>query len=367
MKGEFISPQDLRWKRFLANCRHDFYHLPEYVTLCAVAEGAMPVAFYAGDEHAAFLAPLLIRPLPSVLGAPEGWCDARTPYGYPTPLLNPPQVSLDGYLEAFCLAARQRGIVTTFFRLHPLLPLDHVILGKFGRLTNRGQTVLIDLAHSVEESSVRANHRRNIRKLHSMGFTVNLDEWGLFKDFVAIYLATMQRVGASVGYLFSEEYFKDLRAALGERLHLCCVISPGGDVASAGLFVGTDGIVQYHLGGTADEHLTLAPSKLMFDFMRRWSHENKHAVLHLGGGLGGAQDQLFQFKAGFSNDRAIFFTYEIVLDEEKNNLLCGLATAEGIGASGISSNFFPAYRACSSFLTDGLGVTFPPKTTAGDK
>jgi hypothetical protein len=366
MTGEFISPQDVRWKRFLANCRHDFYHLPEYVTLCAVSEGATPVAFYAEDKHAAFLAPLLIRPIPSVLGVPEGgWCDARSPYGYSTPLLNPPQVSLDDYLEAFCLAARRRGIVTTFFRLHPLLPLDHVILGQFGRLTNRGQTVFIDLAHSIEETCFRANHRRNIRKLHSMGFTVNLDEWRLLKDFVAIYLATMRRVGASAEYLFSEEYFENLRAALGERLHLCCVISPGGDVASAGLFVETDGIVQYHLGGSAEEHLTLAPSKLMFDFMRRWSHVNNHAVLHLGGGLGGAQDQLFQFKAGFSQDRANCFTYEMVLDEEKNNFLCGLATAEGTGASGMSSDFFPAYRACRSFLTDGRSETFPQKTMAG--
>ena len=103
----------------------------------------------------------------------------------------------------------------------------------------------------------------------------------------------------------------------------------------------------------------------MFVFMRRWSHENNHAVLHLGGGLGGAQDQLFQFKAGFSQDRANCFTYEMVLDEEKNNFLCGLATAEGTGASGMSSDFFPAYRACRSFLTDGLSETFPQKTTAG--
>jgi Acetyltransferase (GNAT) domain len=343
--AEFISPQDPRWEKFLRTCRHDFYHLPEYVELCAKGEGATPAAFYAEDGHAAFLAPLLIRPIPRNLGAPEGWFDAVSPYGYSTPLATPSEVSLDRFLDAFCHAARQRGLVTAFFRLHPLLLLDHDSLGKFGRLTRLGQTVFIDLAKSVEEIWTRPDHRRNIRKLHSMDFTVKLDEWGLFKDFVEIYLATMRRVGARTGYLFSEEYFEDLRAALGERLHLCCVLSPRGDVAAAGLFVETDGIVQFHLSGTAGEYLTLAPSKLMLDFMRCWSHERKHTVLHLGAGLGGADDNLFQFKAGFSKDRAEIFTYQMILDEEMNDLLSGLAKAGGRGTSSSGSNFFPAYRA----------------------
>jgi hypothetical protein len=93
-----------------------------------------------------------------------------------------------------------------------------------------------------------------------LNFFVSLDEWSLFKDFVEIYLATMRRVGAIQRYLFSEEYFENLRAALGERLHLCSVHSPRGDVAAAGLFVETDGIVQYHLSGTAVEYLAFAPS-----------------------------------------------------------------------------------------------------------
>lgn len=346
MTGEFLTPQDPRWAKYLQTCCHDFYHLPEYVTLCAKYEDAIPVAFYAEHAEATFLAPLLIRPTPIVEGALEGWCDATVPYGYPTPLVNPPQASLEDFLQSFRLAASQRSLVTAFFRLHPLLALNHDSLKKFGRVVTHGQTVFIDLSKSAEEIRGEAsqNHKRNIRRLLNLGFTVSLDDWELFKDFIAIYSATMRRVGAIQNYLFSEEYFNDLRAALKERVHLCCVLSPKGDVASAGLFIETKGIVQYHLGGTADEYLSLAPSKLMFDFMPRWAHERKHIVFHLGGGVGGVQDPLFQFKAGFSKDRADFFTFRMILDEEKYHLLNQRAQVRCQDQDPTRAHFFPQYR-----------------------
>ena len=53
MTVEFLTPQDSRWTKFLRTCRHDFYHLPEYVELCAKCEGATPATFYAEDGHGA--------------------------------------------------------------------------------------------------------------------------------------------------------------------------------------------------------------------------------------------------------------------------------------------------------------------------
>ena len=345
--AEFISPQDPRWKKFLRTCQYDFYQLPEYVEVCARQEGASAVAFYAEDGDTAFLAPLLIRPIPRSLGAPEGWSDAVSPYGYSTPLVTPSEVSLDRFLDAFCHAARQRGLVTAFLRLHPLLGLNHKDLSKFGQLVKHGQTVYMDLSESAEESwkQISPDHRRNIRKLVSLGFTVSLDEWRLFKDFIVIYLATMQRVEASAGYLFSEEYFEALRAALGERLHLCCVLSPRGDVAAAALFVETEGIVQHHLGGTASHYIQYAPTKLMYPFMSSWARERSNNVLHIGGGLGGADDSLFRFKAWFSKARADFFTYRMIFDEQANDTLIRLTKARVEGTSSPCSNFFPVYRA----------------------
>ena len=326
--------------------RHDFYHLPDYVELCAKHEGGTAAAFYAEEGQSTFLVPLLIRSLPPELGAPSNWKDCVSPYGYSTPLITPSQDMLPDFLDAFCRAARQRGIVPAFFRLHPLLTLDHRALRKFGQLNRHGQIVYFDLAQSKEDlwSQVSMNHRRNIKKLVRSGFRIIFDDWTRLPDFISLYHATMRRVEASDAYFFSREYFEDLRAKLGDRLHLACVLTETGEAAAAGLFVSTDGIVQYHLGGTEPAYLSLAPSKLMFDFMWRWAQDGSHRALHLGGGVGGIEDSLFHFKAGFSRARAEVYTYRVIVDHERNRILEQATGFQSLLSGPKQSDFFPGYR-----------------------
>jgi hypothetical protein len=346
MIAEFITSRDPRWTRYLRTAPHDFYHVPEYAELCAKHEKGVAAAFYAEDGGATFLAPVLIRAIPRTLDAPAGWYDCVSPYGYSTPVVTPCQESLERFLEAFCHAARERSIVTAFFRLHPLLPLNLQVLGKFGQLAKHGQTVYVDLSKSADDiwRQTRANHRRDIRKLDRLGFRVALDDWSLFEAFLRLYDMTMRRVGARPDYLFSREYFQELRATLGSHLHLCTVLSKEDEVASAGTYVDWDGIVQFHLAGNETKYLSLAPSKLMQHFMCGWAKETSNSVFHLGGGVGGVEDSLFEFKAGFSKQRADFFTYRIVLDEEKNALLSRAAEAQMKDARDVAPDFFPVYR-----------------------
>jgi hypothetical protein len=348
MIAEFISPQDPRWTRLLMRVPHDFYHLPEYMTFAAEHECGTPTAFYAETGDALFLAPLLIQKIPASLGAPEDWCDATTPYGYPTPIVIPPNSSsfLKRFLEVFREVGTQYGIVTAFFRLHPLLTLPKEALIKYGMLMKHGQTVYIDLLLSLEDlwAQTRHGHRGDIRKLVRSGFHVKMDDWSLFKDFIGVYERTMKRVSANRFYAFSDRYFADLRSTLGDRLHLCVVLSPGGEVASAGLFTVTNGVVQYHLSGTSDEYICQAPSKLMLDFVCRWAKETRNVVFHLGGGVGGHLDSLFEFKAGFSKLRADFYTYRVILDASRYVTLTNLWRDQCGNVNNNSSNFFPAYR-----------------------
>ena len=347
MISEFILPTDPRWTHFLQGCRHDFYHLPDYVALCANQEGARPVAFYAQDGSSAFLAPLLIRPLPASLGAPKEWTDCVSPYGYSTPLVSPSDESLKDFLELFCQAARRLGVVTVLFRLHPLLPLHHDVLGKFGELKRHGQTVYVDLTKPREElwRQTRADHRSDIRKLERLGFTARLDDWSFFEEFMTLYHATMQRLGARQDYLFSREYFAELRATLNGHFHLCCVLSKEGDLASAGTYVDWGGIVQGHLAGNHQQYLRFATSKLMQHHVREWAQEHSYTIFHLGGGVGGARDSLFEFKSGFSKERADFFTYQMILDEHKHETLIHLVRSQaGDSSAAVCSDYFPAYR-----------------------
>jgi Acetyltransferase (GNAT) domain len=347
MIAEFISPQDPRWQRHLMLAKHDFYHLPEYVALNTKHEDGTPVAFYAEIGQAAFLVPLLIRKIPASLGAPDGWYDATTPYGYPAPLLIPPDNSscLEKFLESFREVGARSGIITAFFRLHPLLDLPLEALTKYGTLVQHGQTVYIDLSLSLEEIEAqrRKDHRKDIRKLMREGFQARINDWSLYEEFIAVYQKTMQRLSASDFYMFSESYFADLRSSLGDRLNLCTVLSPEGEVASAILFTAMNGIVETYLSGTSDKYFRQGPSKLEIDTICRWAKENGNSVLHLGGGFGARSDSLFYFKSGFSDSRANFHTYRMILDEEKYAKLLHICDYNLVNSSD-ACDFFPIYR-----------------------
>ncbi len=350
MITDFIDPRDARWKKLLDHTEHDCYHLPEYVELAGAQEGAMPMAFYAEDGEAACLIPLLIRSVPPALNAPANWVDCVSPYGYSGILISSSQNRLHAFLDAFRCAARERGIVTAFLRLHPLFPLDPVVLGKFGTLIRHGQTVCIDMSESIEQiwQGVSPNHRRNISKLLQSGFHGTLDDWSSYSDFIAIYHSTMQRVGAAEAYFFTPRYFEALKDKLGTRLHLVSVMSDSNELAAAGLFIATEGIVQYHLGGTDERYLRAAPTKFMIDFVWRWAKDQAYKTVHLGGGVGGVEDSLFQFKARFSPHRGEFFTYRLVVDEAKHAMLNHAAEAVRGIAAAASLEFFPAYRSLPS-------------------
>ena len=71
-------------------------------------------------------------------------------------------------------------------------------------------------------------------------------------------------------------------------------------------------------------------------------------ILHLGGGLGGADDSLYRFKLGFGTDVHPFYTLRVVHDR---------ATYDELNRSVVSGEheesddaFFPPYRRPSSSI-----------------
>jgi hypothetical protein len=346
MHAELLSAADPRWAAFLAAGRHDFYHLPGYVELCARHEGGEAAAFWAEDGGAAMLAPMVLRPLPAELGQ-GSWRDAVAPYGYPCPLLrgDPPDATVAAFLGAFRDQGAARGIVAAFLRLHPLLPLPEAPFRQFGALVEHGSTVYLDLGLGAEELArqTRANHLADARRLEREGYRVVVDRWEQMDEFIRIYEETMSYRSAVAYYRFGRDYYRELRQCLGERLHLSVVLAPDGSGAAAGLFTQVDGMVQFHLSGTSDAHRRAGPAKLMLIHMRDWARGRGARFLHLGGGVGCREDSLAFFKQGFSKLRSRFQTFRMVLDPDRYQALVrrrGLPE-EDPGAPG---GFFPAYR-----------------------
>lgn len=347
MIAEFIKPDDPRWMQALLRSRYDFYHLPEYVAFAAKHEGGTPVAFYAEEGETAFLIPMLVRDIPAQLEAPGDWRDATSPYGYPGPLIAGDPALLSSFLEVFRELGREYGIVNAFIRLHPLLDIPLAPLVRHGDLVHHGQTVYIDLSRSQDDirSQMRRNHRTHVKKMEQSGFRAVINDWSQYDDFMRIYNETMERVSASQFYRFSREYFMDFREALGDKLHLCTVISPDGDIASVGIFTTVGGISQSHLGGTHNEYISVAPSKFQNLYECFQAKDEGCYAYHLGGGVGGtSEDPLFQFKAGFSKLRAEFYTYRMVLDKKKHSELTRLWKTLCGPLAQSDTHFFPVYR-----------------------
>ena len=211
-----------------------------------------------------------------------------------------------------------------------------------------GETVSIDLTRPTEAiwADTRSDHRNQINRAIRAGHRATMDEeWRHYDAFKRIYRATMDRVGAADFYQFDDAYFDALRATLGSTLHLS-VVEIDGAVAAAGLFVETDGLVEFHLSGTDEAFLKDRPTKLMLHEVRSWAKARGDRVMHLGGGLGGANDSLFEFKAGFSKTRHPFHTLRLVCDPER---YAALVEASGGGGDPADlTGFFPAYRRAGS-------------------
>ena len=337
MRTEFLPPGAPAWDEVLRRAEHDFYHLPEYVAFSAKVDGGEPVALHAQDGDRELLLPALVRPVSG------GLRDAASPYGYPGPLVagGDGGFARDALLAIREALARER-IVSLFVRGHPLLgpPLPPEV----GTVVDQGPTVSIDLQLPVEElwRQTRPSYRQHIARGLRDGHRVVVDAgFERLREFTAIYRSTMERVAASRYYMFPDSYFAGLREVLGDRL-LLCLVEIGGEIAAGGLFVETGGLMQYHLSGTHPDFVRAGPTKLMMHVMRSWARERGVQRLHVGGGVGGAEDSLFAFKAGFSPARHRYRTLRVVADEEAYGRLVrardpALDPADRHG-------FFPLYR-----------------------
>jgi hypothetical protein len=349
MRVDFIEADSELWRSVLADIDHDFYHFPEYVRLAARQEHGTAMAFVAQEGGNKLLLPFVLRPVDRLHGAAA---DVISPYGYPGPVArmsggnDGAEPFVRAAITAFVVGLRERGAVSAFVRLHPILGVSVKTLSGIGCTIQHGETIFIDLSLSTEElwRQTRSGHRYEISRARKDGQSAEIDsEWLEFDSFCEIYLETMGRVGADPMYFFSREYFLGLRRALGNRLHLC-VVRIQGEVACAGLFTEVCGVVQYHLSGTRERFVSSFPTKIMLDFVRSWAKERGNRIFHLGGGVGGHQDSLFNFKSGFSKLRSPFYTWRIIIDETNyGRLKESWASRSGRLPDG-PEGFFPAYR-----------------------
>lgn len=345
-----LECEDPRWREALTRLRHDFYHRPEYVRLDGDWSQAAPRAFLAKSGDKELFIPYLLRRCDHLF--PEvgtDVCDVVSPYGYPGLLLNEtarqsPEFAR-GAMQGLTDTLNDMGVCSAFLRMHPLLSAGISQLFPPGFLSPAGETVAMDLTVTEAElwKGIREGHQWTINKCRKLGFVprmVALREY--INCVMEIYRQTMDRVQARDSYYFGEDYFARL-GEMPEQVH-CCVVELGGEAAAACIFFECDGIVQAHLGGTKSEFLKQSPFHLLLYHAAGWAKSRGNRHLHLGSGVGGSNDRLFQFKRGFSRLLFPFLTLRLITNDETYRRLTNHRAQAG-NALGDPVDFFPAYRA----------------------
>ncbi len=348
METHLLRPGDPAWHETVRDAPHDFYHEPAVVEAAAAEEGGDACAVLVREGDASLLLPLVLRRLDGTVADGVGARDATSPYGYAGPIVagDAPPEFVGLALAAAIAMLRDLAVVSLFVRLHPLieLPLDQ--LAPLGRLVTHGQTVSIDLTkpHETTIAEMRRDHRRDILRCRREPYDVRIVEDDSVDDeFVTIYHETMRGYGASKSYFFSRAYFRGLRKAVPDRLHVCTVRRDG-VLACALLFIETNGVVQNHLSGTDPIAGRAGANKLMIDVIAQYARSRGNGVLHLGGGRGSEDDSLFDFKSGFSSRRHRFRSLRV--EVEPAAFASAVARWEAAaGRSAADLAYFPPYRA----------------------
>jgi len=314
------------WNALLARLGlDDVYLRREYVeSACRLEPGKPGKPTFLQTEDVVF---------PCILREFRGRTDVTTPYGYGGP------VASGGVADAFYAAyedwCTERGVVSTFVRFHPLYENQ-----RYARIHVEplGGTIAWRLQGDDLFERLHPHHRRVIRKAQRAGLEVSVEESPALDEFVDLYKRTMARLEADPFYLFTAEYWQSLRTLP------CLLVSAraDGELLAGVLCFASKPWLHYHLGASSDEGRRLGASNLVLHEAAGWGREQSYELFHLGGGVGGRADSLFEFKRRFDpGGEREFAIGKAVHDDAAYRELAGAQTAALDG-------FFPAYRAHTS-------------------
>jgi hypothetical protein len=322
------------WNRVL-ECfdEYDFVHTFDFHHVSQENGEGLPIIFAVRDGNGSYVAcwPALRREIPGT-----SLFDLTSVYGYAGPLLTGQEGS-EQCLNLIFDAMRKMGIVTLFSRMHPLFveQIDKLEL----RGERLGDVIVIDVQHQKPLVSYRAGHRYEIRKALASGVKIHVDhQCESISQFINIYQQTMLDLNASTYYSFNEDYFEKLKGATEFKPFILFAELDSKKIA-ASMFIVTGRLMQYYLSGTVGEHRRLSPSKAIIASAHEIAKSMGIEKIILGGGVGSREDQLFQFKNGFSDRRMPFYVFKKIIIDSTYTALC-----EERGSDPTVTGYFPAYR-----------------------
>ena len=351
-REQVFSAIDPRWSEALSHLRHDVYHTPAYHEVPGFGREGEACVFVHQEGDRVFLWPYLLTP---TMGA-SGCHDVTSVYGYSGPVSSPDAEFVARGWQGLLDHWRMQCVVSAFTRFHPILGNHELVRGlrdAAGRPVDEGlrlcgSTVSLDLTIPPEEQVRRYQKvlRQEIRKSRESGFVTTLDEgWNHVEEFVAHYRSTMLRRNSRAAYLVDVAWVSEFRRCLGERARLF-VTKFNGEVAGALIAIEYGPFLHAHLTGINSQLVAYSPLKVLLDDVRAWGATQGLKSFHLGGGLGGRADTLYEFKRKFSPLTHEFYTGSWILEPARYRELEAMHRRK-LAQMGIDIGdpaFFPIYR-----------------------
>jgi len=329
MDFNIVTPDNSReWRHILSLVKtYDFYHTLSYHQLEKSGEPRLLV-FREKDNVMAL--PLVVRKINGTQ-----WFDATSVYGYAGWICSHQNMNIPEAPEILREYFVKEKIISVFSRIHPIIEnADSFPAGTVERLN---LTLGINLK---EQPAVQWRHysrsvRRSINKSRKSGIRVRMGkspaDVALFSK---IYTDAMLRLNAPEHLLFPTGNFESLIQSNDFDAFILFAELSGKTIGGA-IFVSCNEFMEYHLGAMVHSYKHYSPLKLLIDEARLIGNEKKMSVLHLGGGYGGENDNLYVFKQRMSSLTYTFKVWKWIINEE---------IYKNLSSGKNPTNYFPCYR-----------------------
>lgn len=330
---EEVAPED--WDDLLERTGvGDVYFRSAYLDSASLLGQGRPVYLHLHQRRGDVLFPVLVRE------APRGFSDVGTPMGYGGPLATGDAPPLTAFFDAYDGWCAENGVVATFARFHPVLENQRLAEGRW-ELQHIGHSIGWRVAgRSKEElgAGIDSHHRRVLRKAGTAAIDVTVhvapDD---LDEFVSLYEETMRRRSASAFYFFPDAYWRQLTETLRGAVVRADARLDGELLASL-VCLSAAPLLHYHLGASSERGQQLSANHLLFYETAVWAADHGYERFHLGGGVGGFEDSLYEFKRRFDPGGALpAYLGKAVHDPAAYRALSGEDEIDYTG-------YFPSYR-----------------------
>ena len=330
---KIIENNDKEWQEIISKSKnYDFYHTSIFHKIDNTFTSRL---LYFGDENNFIALPIVLRPIENT-----SYFDITSVYGYSGPFYtyekNFENDLIDFFQHNFKQFCVKNQVISVFSRLHPLLE-QQSILKNIGEIVELNKTISIVLTNKeIAKRNYRSSLKQELKQIENDEVIVEVatseDE---IDQFIEIYYETMNRVKAENYYYFEKPYFLEFLKNNEFNAELLVARKNGLMIAGA-IFTSTNQLMQYHLAGTVNNSLKIKAMKTIVDKAIDSGISRGMSELHLGGGVGGSDDDnLFLFKSSFSKDFKRFSIWKYVINKE---------IYDKLSKGKAESNYFPLYR-----------------------